>query len=922
MIRAVVCRFILLVCLCFPVAYAIEDQECLFCHGEKDFSVEKDGKPRSLFVDKDSFSQSLHGSLGCTGCHSDITEVPHDANPPKKVNCGQCHEDQQKRYDASQHGKKMAENDPLAPACSHCHGKHDIAPADDPKSSINPIHIPGTCGQCHAGNAPVAQSRNIPETDIIAKYSESIHGEGLLKKGLVVTAVCTSCHTAHDVQPHTNPESTISREKVTATCRKCHVLIEEVHRKVINGELWEKEPSKIPVCVDCHQPHEARKVFYDEGVSDNDCLTCHEKTIQGANKEIAAVDKNSLMASTHKKNRCSQCHTGADPSHARPCDTLKPKVDCSACHQTQVEMYNKSIHGKLVAQGDADAPECLDCHSGHGNLSKTDPNSPTFVKNVPALCGKCHQPDGKAAKRMHSSQTDIVNNYTNSIHGKGLLESGLLVAATCTSCHTSHMELPAADPESSVNPKNMPDTCGKCHEGVEKAFVQSVHSSEVTKTGEKLPTCNTCHTAHTIARTDEDAFRQKIIGRCGDCHVEGTEQYFETYHGKVAKLGAAGSANTARCHDCHGAHDILAVSDPKSHVSHDNVVQTCAKCHEGSNRRFAGYLTHATHKDPKKYPALFITFWAMTGLLVGTFAFFGLHTLLWLPQSFREWKRRRATAGQGDQRLFMRFDPIVRQMHFVLICTFLGLAVTGMALKFSYMPWAMSLSKFLGGYKIMGGIHRTCAVVMIILFIIHLVVVVERKRRSGISWWKMITGTSSLVPNLTDLWEFIGTMKWFLGRGPRPSYGQWTYWEKFDYFAVFWGVAIIGTTGLMLWFPEQFTHTLPGWFINLATIIHSDEALLACGFIFTIHFFNTHFRPEKFPMDMAMFTSRMTVEELAHERPRQYLELVESGELEKHLVAPAAKEFSFWAVAFGTLALCIGFALVLCIIYSMVFGYQ
>ena len=84
-------------------------------------------------------------------------------------------------------------------------------------------------------------------------------------------------------------------------------------------------------------------------------------------------------------------------------------------------------------------------------------------------------------------------------------------------------------------------------------------------------------------------------------------------------------------------------------------------------------------------------------------------------------------------------------------------------------------------------------------------------------------------------------------RRATPGYGRFTYWEKFDYFAVFWGMIIIGFTGLVLWFPEFFTRILPGWSINVATIIHSDEALLAVGFIFTIHFFNTHFRPDKFP---------------------------------------------------------------------------
>ncbi len=120
----------------------------------------------------------------------------------------------------------------------------------------------------------------------------------------------------------------------------------------------------------------------------------------------------------------------------------------------------------------------------------------------------------------------------------------------------------------------------------------------------------------------------------------------------------------------------------------------------------------------------------------------------------------------------------------------------------------------------------------------------------------------------------LGSIKWFFGLGPRPAYGRYTYWEKFDYFAVFWGVMVIGSTGFVLWFPELLTRVLPGWSINVATIVHSDEALLAVGFIFTIHFFNTHFRPDKFPMDPVIFTGRMTLEELKHDKPDEYAELV------------------------------------------------
>ena len=126
----------------------------------------------------------------------------------------------------------------------------------------------------------------------------------------------------------------------------------------------------------------------------------------------------------------------------------------------------------------------------------------------------------------------------------------------------------------------------------------------------------------------------------------------------------------------------------------------------------------------------------------------------------------------------------------------------------------------------------------------------------------------------------------------------------------------------MLWFPEAFTHFLPGWVINVATIIHSDEALLAAGFIFTIHFFNTHFRPEKFPMDTVIFTGRMSLEELKRERPAEYEALVASGELEKRLADPMPPEMVRAIKIFAWIALIVGMSLVVGIIYAMIFVYK
>lgn len=272
---------------------------------------------------------------------------------------------------------------------------------------------------------------------------------------------------------------------------------------------------------------------------------------------------------------------------------------------------------------------------------------------------------------------------------------------------------------------------------------------------------------------------------------------------------------------------------------------------------------------------------------------------------------------------YQRFTRLNRALHAVMIVSFIALAMTGMTLKFSYTTWAASLSRLLGGFETAGYIHRSAAALMFGIFVIHLWDLNrQRKTDHGGSLLKLILGPDSLMFNKRDLQDFVGTMKWFVGAGPRPRYGRWTYWEKFDYFAVFWGIFVIGSTGLLLWFSELFTRVLPGWLINVATIIHSDEALLATGFIFTVHFFNTHLRPEKFPMDTVIFTGRMPVAEFKRDKPAEYEAMVAEGKLEENLVEAYQPVVIRTIRAFAWMALALGTLMVLWIIYAMVFAYR
>jgi predicted CXXCH cytochrome family protein len=899
--------------------------ECLLCHGNGAM-FSGNGDSARLVFPSGVFSNSVHGAPGltCQMCHVGMS-FPHQDQSPQ-VDCGLCHAAQGAQHGESLHGQAAARGDPLAPTCTDCHGSHGVLSHTDPSSPTAVLNIPSLCGECHREGSPVSRTHDIPQDSVLENYSMSIHGEGLFRQGLSVTAVCTSCHTSHQILPHTDPRSSIHENNVAATCMQCHAQIERVHRQVIEGRLWEEEPEKIPACVDCHSPHKIRRVFYDAGTADRDCLTCHgDRALRGVAQGDTVslyVDEAAHSASMHGEITCAQCHTDVTPGLSRACSTIADPVDCAVCHEGVVNQYERGIHGRLAAQGDTDAPVCLDCHDNHATLGKEVPTSPTFARNVPALCARCHRKGEQAAVRIISDVVTPVESYEMSIHGKGLFESGLTVTATCSNCHSPHMELPAADSSSTVNRANLAKTCGTCHHGIEEEFRTSIHwSDDGPDNGENpLPTCEDCHTSHTISRVDRADFRLNMMNQCGRCHEDEAETFFDTFHGKVSRLGDAAAA---KCSDCHGTHNILPVDDVRSTLSRRNIVNTCSSCHEGANLRFTGYLTHATHHDPEKYPWLFWTFWGMTTLLAVTLTFATLHTIAWLYRLWRSpgvWKRHRPKPGE---KLYQRFTGFQRTLHIVMLLSFFTLALTGMVLKFSHMGWAQLMAASVGGFSTTGILHRLAAVTLITIFLIHLWDVYKQWKRSGLSLWRfLIAAPNSLVFNRRDAREFVQSVRWFFGRGSRPRYGRYTYWEKFDYFAVFWGMFIIGSTGLLLWFPEFFTLVFPGWWVNVATILHSDEALLAVAFIFTVHFFNTHFRPDKFPMDPVIFTGGVPLEELKRDKPDEYEELIQSGKLEDRLMDPYPAKLERAFKVFAMLALAVGITLIALIIYSMLFGYR
>jgi cytochrome b subunit of formate dehydrogenase len=269
----------------------------------------------------------------------------------------------------------------------------------------------------------------------------------------------------------------------------------------------------------------------------------------------------------------------------------------------------------------------------------------------------------------------------------------------------------------------------------------------------------------------------------------------------------------------------------------------------------------------------------------------------------------------NDPPVFVRrFDAFDRVLHGFLMLSFLGLAATGLPLLFSDQPWARALTRVLGNFEVAGWLHRVCAIILIAVFSVHLGRIGRRLVRRDYS---VLWGPTSMVPQPRDLREFLAHIQWFLGRGPRPRFDRFTYWEKFDYWAVFWGMGIIGASGLLLWFPVLFAHILPGWVFNVAMLVHGEEALLAVGFIFTMHFFNGHLRPEKFPMDTVIFTGRVPLDEFRAERPEELARLERERGLESVLTDAPPPWLTRLGRTIGTVAITAGLLIVGLILYAV-----
>jgi len=507
---------------------------------------------------------------------------------------------------------------------------------------------------------------------------------------------------------------------------------------------------------------------------------------------------------------------------------------------------------------------CAACHS---DITEKHPDDQVAVK--PVECRRCHE--------SHSA------TYEASAHGIAL-KSGNDTAPVCADCHGRHNVLPPHAPASPLHFSNLAKTCGQCHVQESEDVQASVHGRAAAQGERNSATCIDCHNEHQIESLKGASAYKISIEICSKCHASASinakfhmpndrvSTFLGSYHGLTVQGRTTGAAN---CASCHGYHKILRSTDANSSVNKSNLVKTCGRCHPGATENFAFSRVHTDEVTGSDEGAT-ANRWVRRIYLALIFAVVGalsLHNLL-------AWLQSAIAARRARGPLAMRMSRGHRIQHFILLSSFILLALTGFALKY---PDSWLASMFVAE-NIRRWVHRGSGVVLIGLGLFHLIhIIVTREGR------KLVY---DFMPRWRDLGDMITNLQYFTGRRERPAKtGRFGYPEKLEYWAVVWGIVIMGVTGLMIWFKMDVTRFLPRWVVELAVTVHYYEAILACLAIVVWHFYQVIFAPDVYPMNWAWWDGKVPEhwheEEPSHDKPinGQNTELADAG---KSKVEPKA----------------------------------
>jgi cytochrome b subunit of formate dehydrogenase len=611
-------------------------------------------------------------------------------------------------------------------------------------------------------------------------------------------------------------------------------------------------------------------------LKDEDCLSCHgdtslTKDVNGKSVSLF-IDVKKLQHSIHgsMKLACVDCHKDVKTlAH----DTPPQKVLCVTCHASAAAAYGHSMHAKSTQDGLVRAG-CQDCHgNAHEVLAGGHPDSPVNRAHIPATCGRCH--GQKFLMESNGVSTQPFVSYQESVHGRAV-QNGSMKAAVCTDCHSSHAILPPNDPQSPIYKFSVPATCGQCHTDIQNTFNASIHGQAIARGNLLSPVCTDCHGIHSIKSHKDPnspvAAQNLSRDTCARCHegvrlssefgVPGNRvsTYLGSYHGLAAKGGSVVAAN---CSSCHGVHNILPSSDSRSTINHSNLDATCGQCHKGVTQKFTLTPVHLADGIHPRDIGSKITRWVRiiyTILILGIIGGMFLHNLI-------IWRSKALARRHMQNPMMQRMSVNQRWQHLALLTSFIILVLTGFALKFPESWFADLLGM---GEHVRSIVHRVAGIVLIAAGFYHVfyLAIADEGRRM----------LRDIAPAPKDLTDVFGTMRYYLGLGgTRPKFGRFTYGEKAEYWALVWGTALMGLTGVMMWAKVWVGNLLARWWVDVATAVHFYEAILATLAIIVWHFYQVFGDPDVYPMNWAWWDGKMPVEHYRHEHELDTESVQESG---------------------------------------------
>lgn len=363
--------------------------------------------------------------------------------------------------------------------------------------------------------------------------------------------------------------------------------------------------------------------------SEQECLLCHgDPQFTNEKGESVYVDKEKFLNSVHGQAgfSCTNCHSELKEYEDFPHPPELKPVQCGQCHSKSLEEFNKSVHAQPSTS--QIKVTCSDCHGKHDLKPVENYESSVFPLNLPQTCEKCH-----LNKVVTERGSEFIQQYTQSVHFRALEKAGLTLSATCSDCHASHKIKPIHNPDSLVSRRNIIQTCGTCHVGIRRDYLEGVHGKAYTEGEEEVPVCTDCHHEHYIQppqSKESKVYATKVAGVCSRCHeneslarqygflTQKVKTYFESYHGIASKFGETKVAN---CASCHGFHDIRSSNDPQSSVHPDNLAETCGKCHPGAGQNFAQGKIHQVSSEKGQNLSYFVKLFYIILIAVIIFVF-------------------------------------------------------------------------------------------------------------------------------------------------------------------------------------------------------------------------------------------------------------------------------------------------------------